>query len=65
MYIKNLYNFVLGIYQTSGNHGQAKLMVVDAPKTGETIFTNFEDVCYSGSSRHPQFYMIFEQHWYV
>lgn len=40
------------------------VVVVDAPKTGETKFTNYEDICYSrGNARPAQFYMIFQPTW--
>lgn len=52
-----------GVYQPSSEESQAKLIVVDAPKTGETVYTNYDDVCYSGSTRIPQFFMILQQHW--
>ncbi|XP_056648879.1 nuclear pore complex protein DDB_G0274915 isoform X1 [Diorhabda sublineata] len=56
------YQFI-GVYQSSEKDGQAKLIVINAPKTGETNYINYEDVCYSGSVRMPQFYMILLQHW--
>nr|XP_023012697.1 nuclear pore complex protein Nup214 [Leptinotarsa decemlineata] len=56
------YQFI-GVYHSSEPEGQSKLIVVDAPKTGETSYTNYDDVCYSGNSRIPQFYMIMQQHW--
>lgn len=56
------YQFI-GVYQSSEKDGQAKLIVINAPKTGETNYINYEDVCYSGSSRMPQFYIILLQHW--
>ncbi|CAG9813932.1 unnamed protein product [Phaedon cochleariae] len=58
------YQFV-GVYQSEGAGGQATLIVVDAPKTGETSYTNYDDVCYSGSGRVPQFYMLLQQHWNI
>lgn len=57
--------FFLGVYQLGDNGGQAKLIVIDAPKAGEVIYTNYDDVCYSGSSRKPQFFTILQQQWYV
>lgn len=53
----------LGIYQSLTGDPQAKLIVVDAPKTEPTAYINYDDVCYSGSSRCPQFFMILQQHW--
>ncbi|XP_050514328.1 nuclear pore complex protein Nup214 [Diabrotica virgifera virgifera] len=50
----------IGVYQFPED---AKLIVVDAPKTGETNYTNYDDVCYSGSTRISQFYLILLQHW--
>ncbi|KAJ8958878.1 hypothetical protein NQ318_019645 [Aromia moschata] len=55
------YQFI-GIYQSAAAEGSAKLVVVDAPKAGEVSYTNYEDVCYSGTGRLPQFYMILQQH---
>lgn len=54
---------LLGVYQPVDPNNQAKLIVIDAPKTGEVTFTNYEDVCYSGSGRIPQFFINFQQHW--
>ncbi|KAG5897453.1 hypothetical protein JTB14_002714 [Gonioctena quinquepunctata] len=56
------YQFI-GVYQSAEPEGQAKVVVVDSSKTGETNYTNYEDVCYSGTGRLPQFYMLFQQHW--
>ncbi|XP_018561339.1 nuclear pore complex protein Nup214 [Anoplophora glabripennis] len=58
------YQFI-GIYQSAEPEGTAKLIVVDAPKTGDPVYTNYEDVCYSGTTRLPQFYMILQQHWNI
>nr|CAH7723711.1 unnamed protein product [Callosobruchus chinensis] len=58
------YQFV-GIYQSIEEADQTKLIVVDAPKTGENVYTNYEDICYSGSIRKSYFYMIFQQHWNI
>ncbi|CAH1186741.1 unnamed protein product [Phyllotreta striolata] len=56
------YQFI-GVYQALQEDGQAKLIVIDAPKTGEPVYTNYEDVCYSGTSRKPQFYFTLLQNW--
>ncbi|KAJ8926734.1 hypothetical protein NQ314_020851 [Rhamnusium bicolor] len=58
------YQFI-GIYQSAEPEGPAKLIVVDAPKTGEASYMNYEDVCYSGTTRLPQFYTILLQHWNI
>lgn len=52
------YQFI-GIYKAANDpNANASLLVIDSPKTGETIFTNYEDVCYSyGTTRPSQFYM--------
>lgn len=50
------YQFV-GVYKTADRDSSACLLVVDSPKTGETSYTNYDDVCYSyGSTRPFQFY---------
>lgn len=55
------YQFI-GVYQEVPEGG-SRLVVVDAPKAGEPSYTNYDDVCYSGSSRPPQFYLNFQQNW--
>lgn len=62
MYVDVIYK-LLGVYQPIAADAQAKLLVVDAPKTGEPTYTNYDDICYSGSSRKPQFLMLFQQQW--
>ncbi|KAL3283257.1 hypothetical protein HHI36_006405 [Cryptolaemus montrouzieri] len=58
------YQFI-GVFKPSDlSDNQCNIVVIDAPKAGNSTFTNFFDVCYSnGNFRPPQFYMIFEQHW--
>ncbi|VEN45359.1 unnamed protein product, partial [Callosobruchus maculatus] len=58
------YQFI-GIYQSMDAADQTKLIVIDAPKTGENVYINYEDICYSGSTRKSYFYMIFQQHWNI
>ncbi|XP_060517249.1 nuclear pore complex protein Nup214 [Cylas formicarius] len=53
------YQFI-GVYQSTES---SLILVIDAPKVGEPVFTNYDDICYSNSSRPPQFYFIFEQQW--
>ncbi|XP_050302010.1 nuclear pore complex protein Nup214 isoform X2 [Anthonomus grandis grandis] len=55
------YQFIAAYLSTKD--GVANIVVVDAPKTGEPTFTNYEDICYSGTSREAQFYMILQQNW--
>lgn len=55
------YQFI-GVYQ-SVQSGGSYIIVVDAPKTGEPSYTNYDDICYSGSSRPPHFYLILQQTW--
>lgn len=55
------YQFI-GVYQLVGNESCC-VIVVDAPKTGEPVYTNYDDICYSGSLRPHQYYMIFQQTW--
>lgn len=52
------YQFI-GVYKSLNDpNANASLLVVDSPKTGDTVYTNYEDVCYSyGMTRPPQFYM--------
>lgn len=58
------YQFI-GVYGSTDPECRANLIVVDAPKTGETKYTNYEDICYSyGSARPVQFYMALQQTWY-
>lgn len=57
------YQFI-AVYGSTNPESRANLMVVDAPKTGETKFTNYEDICYSyGATRPVQFYMILQSIW--
>lgn len=50
-----------GVYQAGD---QISLICVDAPKTGATIYTNYDDVCYSnGFARPEQFYLIHQLNW--
>lgn len=59
------YQFI-GVYKVINDpDSTASLIVVDSPKVGETVYTNFDDVCYSyGSNRPPQFYMHTLSAWY-
>lgn len=58
------YQFV-AVYLLSGEEPRMNMIVVDAPKTGETKYTNYEDICYSyGTIRPPQYYMILQPTWY-
>ncbi|KAJ8969944.1 hypothetical protein NQ317_012933, partial [Molorchus minor] len=43
------YQFI-GIYQSTEPEGSAKMIVIDAPKTGQATYTNYEDICYSGTT---------------
>lgn len=57
------YQFI-ALYKPQGKDSGATLIVVDAPKTGPVIFTNYEDVCYSfGNVRPIQFYTIHQPIW--
>ncbi|XP_022901853.2 nuclear pore complex protein Nup214 [Onthophagus taurus] len=59
------YQFI-GVYKTVGEDVQMSLIVVDAPKAGETTYTNYDDVCYSyGNSRPHQFYMLQQPLWNI
>lgn len=55
------YQFI-GVFQPPSE--SASIIVVDAPKSGEPVFINFDDICYSnGEARPSQFYMILQQTW--
>nr|CAD7206766.1 unnamed protein product [Timema douglasi] len=42
------------------------LLIVNAPKTSDVTFVNYEDICYSsGETRSPQFYLIHQPSWNV
>lgn len=57
------YQFI-AVYCLAGEEGRCCVVVVDAPKTGENKFTNYEDICFSyGSARPQQFYMMFHSTW--
>lgn len=57
------YQFI-AVYRLAGEDGRCNVVVVDAPKAGETKFTNYEDICYSyGAARPQQFYVIFQGTW--
>lgn len=57
------YQFI-AVYCFTGEDPRCFVVVVDAPKTGETKFTNYEDVCFSyGTARPQQFYMICQSIW--
>lgn len=59
------YQFI-GVYKNNEPDSPANLLVIDTPKTGETSYINYDDVCFSfGSTRPSQFYMIFQPLWYV
>ncbi|XP_017772452.1 PREDICTED: nuclear pore complex protein DDB_G0274915-like [Nicrophorus vespilloides] len=57
----------IGVYKsTTDANASSKLIVIDAPKTGNPTYTNYEDICYSyGNTRPYQFYLILEQHWNI
>jgi nuclear pore complex protein Nup214 len=59
------YQFI-GVFQPMHADGQASFIVIDAPKTGDPIYTNYDDICYSnGNTRPVQFYTILLQNWNV
>lgn len=59
------YQFV-GVYTIQGNNDNSSLLVVDSPKTGDTVYTNYDDICYSyGSTRPYQFYIHHLPLWLV
>ncbi|XP_044751181.1 nuclear pore complex protein Nup214-like isoform X2 [Coccinella septempunctata] len=60
------YQFV-GVFKVChGSDPECNVVLIDAPKTGNPVFTNFYDICYSnGNMRPPQFYTINEQHWNI
>lgn len=57
------YQFI-AIYGATEPESKASLVVVDAPKTGESKYTNYDDICYSYDSGRPvQFYMVLQHTW--
>lgn len=58
------YQFV-GVYKMMNEPDpECSVVLIDAPKTGSPVFTNYYDICYSnGNTRPTQFYLISEQHW--
>lgn len=57
------YQFI-GIFSNLAEEPQINVIVVDAPKTGEPSYTNYEDICYSnGNRRSTQFYLNFQAPW--
>ena len=57
------YQFI-GVFRPNNSDGQAPFIVIDAPKTGEPTYTNYDDICYSnGCARPLQFYTILLQSW--
>ncbi|XP_066255123.1 nuclear pore complex protein Nup214 isoform X2 [Euwallacea similis] len=54
----------IGVYQIVQD-GSCCVVVVDAPKIGEPVFTNYDDICYSGSSRPSQFFTILQHSWNI
>jgi nuclear pore complex protein Nup214 len=57
------YQFI-GVFQPMHADVQASFIVIDAPKTGDPIYTNYDDICYSnGNTRPVQFYTILLQNW--
>ncbi|XP_045472891.1 nuclear pore complex protein Nup214 [Harmonia axyridis] len=60
------YQFV-GVFKTCQElDPECSVVVIDSPKTGNPVFTNFYDICYSnGEARPPQFYLIAEQQWNI
>lgn len=57
------YQFV-ALYKSLNIESGASLLVIDAPKTGDTVYTNYDDICYSyGNTRPSQFYTVFQPNW--
>ncbi|XP_031345632.1 nuclear pore complex protein Nup214-like isoform X2 [Photinus pyralis] len=55
----------IALYKVAGSETCA-LFVVDAPKVGDVVFTNYEDICYSnGNIRPVQFYTIHQSVWNI
>ncbi|XP_066143152.1 nuclear pore complex protein Nup214 isoform X2 [Euwallacea fornicatus] len=54
----------IGVYQIVQD-GSCCIVVVDAPKTGEPVFTNYDDICYSSLSRPSQFFMALNHSWNI
>ncbi|EFA04104.2 nuclear pore complex protein Nup214 [Tribolium castaneum] len=59
------YQFI-GVFQPLNPSSPATFVVVDAPKTGDPIFINYDDICYSnGNARPAQFYTILIHQWNI
>ncbi|KAF5288978.1 hypothetical protein FQA39_LY03857 [Lamprigera yunnana] len=59
------FQFIAVYHCTSSDTGSI-LLVIDAPKVGDIVYTNYEDICYSyGSFRPAQFYMLYEPLWNI
>ncbi|KAK5646454.1 hypothetical protein RI129_004918 [Pyrocoelia pectoralis] len=55
----------IALYKST-NTETCALFVVDAPKVGDVIYTNYEDICYSyGNVRPIQFYTIHQSIWNI
>lgn len=60
------YQFIGTFKPPEGSEESCAVILIDAPKSGEPVYTNFYDVCFSsGINRSPQFYMLLEHHWNV
>ncbi|KAF7278074.1 hypothetical protein GWI33_008840 [Rhynchophorus ferrugineus] len=57
------YQFI-GVYQELPE-GSGNVIVIDAPKGAEISYTDYDDICYSGVTRPPQFYLIYQPNWNV
>lgn len=57
----------LAIYKDVGDEdARPNILVVNAPKTGNIAYINYEDICYSyGNLRQPQYYIIHQPTWCV
>ncbi|RZC32550.1 nuclear pore complex protein Nup214, partial [Asbolus verrucosus] len=57
----------IGIFQPVNTSNQNScLLVIDAPKTGDPTYVNYDDICYSNGNARPfQFYTILQQNWNI
>ncbi|KAK4879776.1 hypothetical protein RN001_007922 [Aquatica leii] len=56
----------IAVYKCTSSDAGSTLLVIDAPKTGDVTYTNYEDICYScGNTRPVQFYTIHEPLWNI